>query len=427
MDSIGKNDLFDVIIIGSGICGATLARELSQQNKKVLILERGKNVLLKETLMSIVSIAHEVRLGEKGLSTVRAITTGGSTGLYFGVVNYPQLDVFRQLGIELTEELEAVKNELPISQVPDHLLNPQSVRLRNSAQALGFDWRKNDMLIDLAKCGAGYSYEAKWKAKSYVEDALKHGVTLITQATVKKVITENDVASGVEYQLKKHPFSSETRRAFAAKIILSAGEIASPQILRDSGMQDIAERGFYCNPGYAIYGLVPGLRGTNGFVGNMSCEYEEGIELGDANVPKVIHGPMMLGRLKFRHCFSFPETLGIGVKVSDELGGSLSCGGKLRKTFTREDKLKLDKGKREALRILKQAGAKDIFDFGVTAAGRIGGMVRIQEHVDKKLETRYRNLYVCDGSVLPDAERGSPSISLICLAKYLSKHILSSF
>lgn len=426
MDNIGKNDLYDVIIIGSGICGATLARELSLQNKKVLILERGKNIPLKENLISIMSIAHEVRLGERGLSTVRAITTGGSTGLYFGVVNYPQLDVFRQLGIDLAGELESVKNELPISQVPDHLLNPQSVRLQDSAKALGFNWMKNDMLIDLSKCESGYSYEAKWKAKSYVEDAVKHGAVLITQATVKKIITENDVATGVEYQLKKHPFSAKIQHVFATKIILAAGEIASPQILRDSGIQDIAEQGFYCNPGYAIYGLVPGLQGTDGFVGNMSCTCEEGIELGDANVPKVIHRPMMLGRLKFRHCFSFPETLGIGVKVKDELGGTLSCGGKLRKTFSREDQLKLEKGKREALRILQHAGAKDIFDFGVTAAGRIGGMVRIQEHVDKNLQTRFRNLYVCDGSVLPDAERGSPSITLICLAKYLSKHILFS-
>jgi len=416
---------FDAIVVGSGACGATIARELSRQNKRVLILERGGNAPLKESFMAILVIADEVKLGADGLSTVRAITTGGSTSLYFGVVNYPPLDVFRAVGIDLSEDLEKVKAELPIAPLPDELLTAQGRRLRDAAVAMGHAWKKNDMLIDSSKCASGYSYESKWKARSYVDEAVQNGAVLINRATVHKIIVDNNAAVGVEYRVKKSLFGSEVRQAYASKIVLAAGELASPKILRDSGVRGVGDRGFYCNPGYAIYGIVPGLDGTSGFVGSMGCVYEDGIELGDANLPKPLHRPMMLGGLKLRQLLSFPETIGIGVKVKDGLGGELKEDGRFHKSFDREDLSKLEKGKREAIRILEKTGAKHIVDFGLTAAGRVGGLVRIGEHLDRNLETQYRNLHVCDGSVIPDDMRGTPTITLVCLGKYLSRHLLS--
>ena len=140
-------------------------------------------------------------------------------------------------------------------------------------------------------------------------------------------------------------------------------------------------------------------------------------------MPQPLHGPMMLGGLNFRHMVSFPRTLGIGVKVKDEFGGQLTAGGKLHKQFTRGDHARLEKGRQRAVEILKHAGARHIVDFGITAAGRVGGMVRINEHVDAALETPYRNLHVCDGSVIPEASRVPPALTLVCLGKYLSTHI----
>jgi hypothetical protein len=427
MNNIHEKNEFDAIVVGSGTCGATIARELGKQMKKVLILERGGNSPLKESFMGIVAIADQVVLGDGKLSTVRAIATGGSTSLYFGVANYPQPDTFRALGIDISQELEAVKQELPIAQLPDELLNAQARKLRDSAIALGHAWQKNDMLIDVSKCASGYAYEAKWKAKSYVEEAVQLGAILINRATVQSIIVENKVAIGVEYRIKTGLFRSEVRRAFGAKIILAAGELASPKILRDSGVKGVGDRGFYCNPGYAIYGIVPGLKGTSGFVGSTGCVYEDGIELGDANIPQPLHRPMMLGGLKLRHLLAFPETVGIGVKVKDGLAGELKDDGRFYKGFDREDLLMLSKGKQEAIKILEKAGAENIVDFGLTAAGRVGGLIRIGEHLDDKLETQYRNLHVCDGSVIPDDMRGTPTITLVCLGKYLSKHLLSTF
>jgi hypothetical protein len=419
-----NKDEYDAIIVGSGTCGATIARELARHNKRVLLLERGGNSPLRESLVGMASIADQVFLGDGKLATLRAITAGGSTGLYFGVANYPQLETFRAVGIDLEQDLAAARAELPISQSPDSLLSAQARTLRDSATGLGHAWQKNDMLVDLSKCASGYSYDAKWKARSFLDQAVGHGASLITRATVERIIVDNSVAIGVEYKVRKGMLGSETRKAYGARIILAAGELATPKILRDSGVRGVGSRGFYCNPGYAIYGLVPGLKGTSGFVGSMGCVYEDGIELGDANVPKPLHRPMMLGGLKLRHMLAFPETVGIGVKVKDGLGGELRSNGRFYKQFNDADKLKLDKGRHEAIRILKKAGAEHIVDFGVTAAGRVGGLVRIGEHLDNRLETQFRNLHVCDGSVIPDDMRGTPTVTLVSLGKYLSRQLL---
>lgn len=427
MDSNAAKNEFDAIIVGSGTCGATIARELSRQNKKVLILERGGNVALKESLGAIAAIGDRVLLGEdaqsrRPIATMRALTTGGSTGLYFALATPPPLETFRALGIDLTHEAETVSKELPIAPLPDELLSAQAIRLRDNALALGHAWTKRELFVDASKCTSSYSYEAKWKARSFVDDALARGATLVNRATVHKVLVDGNRAIGVEYKHKKGLFGSELRSAYGAKIILAAGETASPKILRDSGVQGVGDRGFYFNPGIALYGLVPKLNGTDSFIGSMGCAYDD-IELGDANATRLLHRMIMLGERKLKHLFAFPESIGIGVKIKDGLSGRLHEDGRLHKTLGREDHLKLDKGRQQALQILRQCGARNIVELSVAAAGRVGGLIRISEHIDARLETQYRNLHVCDGSVIPDDMRGTPTLTLVCLGRYLARQL----
>lgn len=416
---------FDAIIVGSGTAGATIARELARGGKRVLIIERGRTVPLRETLGGVLAVANQVKLGAGRLSTVRALTTGGTTALYFGILGHPDLAAFRSLGIDLAFDVEQARRELPVGQVPDEALTPQARRLFEGAAALGHSWRKYDMLIDTTQCADGYNYAARWKARSYVEDAVRDGAQLLTRATVVRVLVEGGVASGVEYRLQTGRWRSAIQRAYGRRIILAAGETATPGILRASGVPGIGDQGFFCNPGYAIYGLVPGMEGVDGFVGSSGCEWEDGIELGDASLPRRLHAPMMLGGPYLRHLFAFRRTLGIGVKVPDASGGAMGPDGRFHKDFRPQEIALLKKGRQEAVRILAAAGAQRIVDFGITAAGRVGGLVRIKEHVDERLETSFRHLHVCDGSVIPEASRCPPTFTLVCLGRYLSRHLLT--
>jgi len=414
---------FDVIVVGSGPAGATIARELSKQKQKVLILERGGNAPLKESFWGIATIANGVSVGKK-LKTTRAITTGGTTGVYFAVAEFPPLDAFRSLGIDLSNELEEVQNELPLSPLPDELLGPQVLKVRDSALDLGYSWKKKMMLIDQSKCNSGYSYEAKWKARSYIDDAIKEGATLINRAKVHKVLVDSNQAIGVEYKLKEKKIGSEVHQAYATKIILAAGSLASPRILRDSGLKDIGTDGFYCDPGFAIFGIVPGLNGKNSFIGSMGSDYKDDIAIGDANLSHFFYRMIMLSQGRVIRLFSYSKSIAAGVMLKDSLNGALQEDGQYHKELTEEETEKLEKGEEAARQIIENAGAKHIFK-GALSSAHVGGVIRIQEHLDEKLQTEYRNLYVCDGSVIPENVRVPPTLTLICLGKYLAKHIMS--
>ena len=419
-----KQKEFDVIIVGSGTSGATIARELCKQKKKVLLLELGENIPLKETFSGIGAIANEVPVANK-MKALRAITTGGSTALYFGVTKFPSLDHFSSLGIDLSKELAEVKKELPIAELPDELLAPQVTRLRQSATELGYSFKKNQLLVDQSKCTSGYSYEARWKAKPYVQEAIQDGATLINKAEVLKVIVENNQAIGVEYKLKKGFMGSEIRKVYGTKIIMAAGSLSSPKILRDSGIKDVVDRGFYCKPGFVMFGAVPGLKGKDNFLGSMSTEDDDGIEFGDGNMSNTLFKLLMISKFKLGHLFSHSKTITVGVALNDVMSGELLENGSYHKQLTDEEFKKLKKGEEAAVKILKNAGAKTIFK-GDVVGGNPGGVIRIQDHLDSNLQTKFRNLYVCDASLLTEEMNVTPTVTLVCLGKYLARQLLLS-
>ena len=56
-------------------------------------------------------------------------------------------------------------------------------------------------------------------------------------------------------------------------------------------------------------------------------------------------------------------------------------------------------------------------------ASHPGGTVKIGQLVDTNLETEYRNLYVCDCSVIPEAWGLPPELTIVGLGKRLARHL----
>ncbi|WP_193316974.1 FAD-dependent oxidoreductase [Janthinobacterium sp. FT14W] len=413
---------FDAIVVGSGPGGATVARDLAGKGRRVLLLERGGDTSPRDGLIYLASVGNFMQVAE-GAGTARALTTGGTTSLYFGIADTPPLELFRPLGIDLSEALSAAQRELPITcPIPDRLLGAQVRKVAESATQLGLAWNKaKSLLAEESLCKDGFSHGAIWRAKRYVDEAVQRGATLITRATVQKVLVEDGCATGVEYEIKIGR-RRELRQAFGRRIVLAAGSLATPQILRGSGIVNVGSRGFYCDPAMIVFGHVDGLKGGDLFPGLMTMAEEDGLLLGDGCLPRSMYRGQMLSTRKFMDLFRHRSHIGVGVMVRDGLGGELRADGGLHKEFTREEKAKLEKGAALAERIVAQAGGKGITRSGLSAA-HVGGLLQIGEHIDASLQTELKNLHVVDCSILPVNVRLTPVLTLVCLGKYLAARL----
>jgi glycerol-3-phosphate dehydrogenase len=84
----------------------------------------------------------------------------------------------------------------------------------------------------------------------YIDQALANGAELIDKAKVKRVIIEDNKAIGVEF-IK----NGKSSRVLAPKIIISAGGIGSPIILRASGIER-AGHDFFFDPLIGVRGIA---------------------------------------------------------------------------------------------------------------------------------------------------------------------------
>jgi choline dehydrogenase-like flavoprotein len=110
------------------------------------------------------------------------------------------------------------------------------------------------------------------------------------------------------------------------------------------------------------------------------------------------------------------------VKIKDQLGGHLSAGGGVRKRLSRADRAAFRRGTTRAREVLANAGARHIFHSWYLAT-HPGGTAKIGDIVDCNLETEYRNLFVCDCSVIPEAWGLPPVLTLLGLGRRLARHL----
>ena len=419
----------DVIVVGSGPGGATVAKELSQMNKKVLILEWGDNDPLNGSFWqgakTLLFPGRSMLFTRQMLGLVRGITTGGSTIHYYATSFPVPFDMLQSYGIDIRDEVKELREELPIAPLKDEMVGPMSTRLMESAQDLGYDWKKLNKFMYQDKWKPGYKFghygdplRVKWSARMYVEEAVANGAKLINGAKVKKVIFDNNQAVGVKFSIGKEKYE-----AFAPKVIISAGGIGSPVILRASGIEK-AGYDFFFDPLIGVRGTVKDIEIPTSEIPMTAGVHieDEGYMMTDMSHPFATTAMFAAGAFRFHKMFSRPSTLQIMVKAKDELGGRLTDSGGVRKILDKNEKQKLQKGYERAKDILKNAGAKDIFKTQYLAA-HPGGTVKIGELVDSNLMTKHDNLYVCDCSVIPEAWGMPPTTTLIGLGKRLAKYL----
>lgn len=419
----------DVIVVGTGPGGATVARDLARRGKRVLMLEWGPGGPVRGTAAQYV---RELLLPGKGLlvtsdilGMVRGITTGGSSLFYYATCFPVPFEMLAAHGIDLTDAVREARNELPIGPLKDEMMTPMATRLMESAQRLGFDWRKLDKFMDQDRWRPEYPFGhygdphgVKWSARMHVEDALAHGATLLNGAKVSRVLVERGTATGVEFRL-----NGERRTASAPAIVVAAGGIGSPLILRRSGLREAGYE-FFFDPLVTVCGTVRDVALRHNEIPMSAGVHmkDEGYLMTDMPVPPLLHAVFAAQVFRLTKLFAFRHTARIMVKIKDDLSGRLTDNGGVRKKLLPADRDKLRHGYENASRILREAGATDVYRTGYLAA-HPGGTVKIGDLLDADLQTEYRNLYVCDCSVIPEAWGLPPVMTIIGLGKRLARHL----
>lgn len=425
---------YDVIVVGSGPGGATVAREMSRKNRKVLLIERGGNwKFLGNTVgMAMILKNFGLTLSKELNVVVVPKNYGGASVITCGAAVPPPKAVFDAVGIDLSVETEEARGEMGVNILPDELIGKTNFRLLEAANDLGYNWTKTERFVnpdlcepECADCMLGCPKGAKWTSRVYGDEAVRNGADLVLHTNVTEVIRDSGKAIGV-----KGSSFGRTREFYGKKIVLSGGT-GNVGILRRAGI-DEAGKSFAVDFLQFIGGVIPGMSTTHEqpmAVGTFEHYDSDGIIIlpvfpnwAMQSIMALLKGPQYVPRLMDAFRFS-----GIMVKIRDELKGEIYPDNPIfpfSKAPTNQDKKRLAKGEGIVRKVLKKAGAPEnsILAFNPSGA-HPSASCRIGEVVDRNLQTRVKNLYCCDASVLP-ASLGLPVVwTAVTLGKRLSKHL----
>lgn len=430
-----ENKHADVIVVGSGPGGAAITRELTNQGKRVLLLERGIDHRAKRYYATYLgALLYTERMSllftKEGLNIIRPMMVGGATSMYCGSAAPPPTWFKERYGIDIDQEVSETIEELEIAPLPAELRGTASTRVAQAAQALGYDWyplpkfirpHKVQKLDCGAKCMLGCSCGAKWNAGEYVDEAVKLGAQLKTGAQIKKILVEDGHVTGVEGRLGGKHFTAR-----APIVVLAAGGIGTPRILQASGMNQ-AGQGMAMDTTVMVYGFIKEKGIGNEPPMTWAFENQEsGYMLSTLLDPWLLF-PLINATKGLRYPLYWPRwnrTLGVMIKLKDDISGGVFSDGSISKPMTKSDSTRLKEAEEVCQRILIEAGADRSSIFTSPLRGtHPSATVRIGEMLDENLQTEVQGLYVCDASAFPEALDRPTVLTIIGMARRLAKHL----
>lgn len=410
-----------------------MAKELSEKGNNVLVVEKGKEHQWPIGRIFCLLTIYPREKSREGVSIERGVTLGGTTVVFNANAYYPPSWLSEEYGIDLTDEVQEAIEEIGIGYLPDYFYEswPTTKRIVESAAELGVYFERQLKFVNPEKCDPtcddcmkGCKRNAKWTAREFVNKAKENGARFLLQTEATEVIIEGNHAIGIRARSPKGPVE-----IYADKVLIAAGGVGTPTILQRSRI-DEAGNGFFADPVSNVLGITKDVRPADEQTFPYACEQfidSDGFMIGTLD-PRIAYLAALISPATFREgILKFPHRkrmIGLFTKIAESREGRVDPDGSISKPLNEEDKEKARKAVELSAKILIKAGADpDSIMIGSPIGGHPGGTAPIGKVVDENLETRVRNLYVCDASVFPRSPGRPPVLSIIALAKRLAKQL----
>lgn len=398
-----------VVIVGTGAGGGLLARELAKEGMNVTILEKGPYVDSKDA----------AKYYDKYSSDVDLLTTtcvGGATLVAMANMVRALDSELLDYGVDLSDAYEYVEELVNVHELDDSHIGRGTQLFLDAGRKLGLKTCKMPKAIreeECIQCGKGAfgcPVDAKWSGKDFTDEAVEAGATLITEAEVTEIVSENNKVCGAKYVKDgSHEFIEDDL------VVLCAGAVGSALILRRSGITE-AGREIFFDPFVTVGGYLKDI--------NFNTEVQmAGLVVGENFVLSPHFSSFIRANIPDDNVAD-KDILSIMVKTPDECKGYITDDGDVVKLNTITDIRYLAEGVATAGFILREAGV-DPKTIGSTVyrGAHPGGTAPIGKIVNSNLESEISNLFVCDASVLPISPGKPPILTILALSKRLADYI----
>jgi choline dehydrogenase-like flavoprotein len=438
---------YEHIVVGSGPGGAAVARELALRGRKVLIVEYGprldKTGFLRTARKAYLGRDKRPLCSDGGVWISRARVLGGSSYVAMGNAVPPPARVLREWGVDLRGEIAEVQEDMHVTLMPAERVGPGTRRINEAASRLGWEMKPTPKCVDFSRCRGcglcmfGCPTGAKWTSLRYIDEAIEHGAELLLNTEVRRVLHANGKAVGVAARGNGREWQIRSER-----IVLSAGALATPLILKRSGIEN-AGKGLANDVFQTTYGMTDDL-GMQGEI-ILATYLEATIEGRELFPAPYMYIPFLIqrdreggypknatllaqARMMLRsQGIDARHIIAMMTKIRDERTGEVRGDGSVHKVLTEKDRAKLEEAYQINREILITAGARPETIFrSVYESGHPCCTAALGEVVDHHQQSEIHGLYVSDASVFPSPLGLPPILTIAALSKRLARHLLGA-
>lgn len=268
---------YDVVVVGSGPAGATVARGCARAGARVAVIEEGPLVAPAEvpedgfTAMARLyrDMGASVLLGNAPMPFLQGRVVGG-TSVVNGAISWrlprdvhdewvradpPLHDALPW--DELAARLDETEGDLRIHPTEPEISGPKNLLLARGAEALGLEHRPISRNVSgcrgLGRCLQGCPEGHKTSMDlTFLPDACRAGAVVLAGVTARELVVEKGRAVAVVGQAAG---GGRVRAAAARAVVLAASAVQTPALLLANRIRHgPVGDGFQCHPGVSMAG-----------------------------------------------------------------------------------------------------------------------------------------------------------------------------